>query len=700
MKLISLITCLLLTSISYAQFEALFKEIESSANTVNSAFNSISKSAESWTQTASSDLTNYVTSSGESFDVFVKNVQNEMTKSAEVFASELNSTLQSLNEVSKLQCNDYTETARKAIANVPTPIDALPSDVENYAINQKEQEVYRQSVSNCKECISYATQSFICNIPKILEGNIALMRRLDDVMRNDPDIKNLDVTYKPVAAMVKMTYSDFSQAFIGTLNSLEKYRKALNVELNANSAKVMYGKEACQLYGTLAIMVVKSRLTAENPATTMEKTTTRVLKVLDKMDKVNKAGRLVSTALDASTTFNRNQVLSTEAQLVKALPPTPNTNVGTDLVWYGFDFKDRVVATNNGYMFIIKPNGYVYLYDHMVGRLPIWENGTRIETGWNIYDKVFAGTEKVIYGIEKNGDLYWKQNTNTRDAKAWRGRARIGTGWQGFTDVKAGNNGVIYARRPNGELLWYKNMKDGVESWHSKSGNVIGTGWREDVIKHWVVGQDGVIYVVKNDGNLYWYLNTSPGEMKWANNGEGLLIDTGWDKYVRVFGGKDNVIYGITAKGEIHRKRFSGKSPVDVPIYIESKLSSLVFGASNNGTTANTRIIQWDKANSNSQKYIFEKSYDGTVKIKHLASGLYLGFAQDEMKNGAKVVLLPNGKYHEYYFIPAEDGYYYLQVKHSGKYLCINHDSKERGKDIIQWDLTNPIGAQFKLHSR
>ena len=62
--------------------------------------------------------------------------------------------------------------------------------------------------------------------------------------------------------------------------------------------------------------------------------------------------------------------------------------------------------------------------------------------------------------------------------------------------------------------------------------------------------------MINHKGEMYWYMNTAFGDA-WCNNGYGLLIDTGWDKYTHVFGGKDNIVYGVTPDGELHRHDFN-----------------------------------------------------------------------------------------------------------------------------------------------
>ncbi len=505
------------------------KEVNSTVKNLDDGL----KEADNWSKTAISSLENYTTATGQTFQEFAKESETTMINASTSWLNEMNNAVNTLGNLTNLECSNYIAPVSNALKSMQTPMD-------NYGATSA-------GAKECKECMAWATEQFLCEVPQILEGNISLIKRFNQAMQKD-FVKALDDPIEPAGAVASMVYDDFAESMMFVMGLKDQ---ALSASKITNpDYTVLYGKEACKMYGSEALGFLMDKLQAENPKKRVEKVTNKILDLLDKMDKANTYAGYISEARSyiASKQFQDQQAAN--------IPKSPSLYSDGVLIGTGWlPLFETIITSNNGYFYGIKSNGDFHGYDHMVVNTQKWEGGNKIGAGWQEYTKIFAGTDKVIYAIDESGNLWWYKNTS-RSTSGWQGRNRIGTGWQGFKDVKAGSNGMIYAMRNNGELLWYQTTGNGTEQWHPKSGTVIGTGWSDEAVKFWGVGQDGVIYRVDNKGDLYWYVNTRHGEMEWSNNGYGLLIGSGWQKYTYVFGGKDNMLYGVTADGDMYCHRF------------------------------------------------------------------------------------------------------------------------------------------------
>ncbi len=533
MKIQLKILAILLTISSQATAQTFWDDF---VNEVNNTVNQIDqglKQAESWTKTAANDIENYTTATGQSFEEFTKQSETYMTQKANDWMNELKTATNTANQLSKLQCSSYIQPVSNTLKNIPSPLD-------NYGATSA-------ASQQCRACMVWATEQFLCEVPQILEGNISLIRRFNEAMQR-ADVKQLDDALEPAGAVAVMVYDDFSESMMFVMGLKDDILNKGNIT-NPDYTK-LYSQTACKMYGSEALGFLMDKLEAENPKTRIERVTNNILDILGTMSNANTyAGYFDQARKYASSAQYLNDKSNT-------LPKAPSIYGDGALIGTGwFPTYERIITSNNGYFYGIKKNGDFHRYDHMVLNTQQWEGGNKIGAGWDEYRLIFAGTDRTIYAIDQAGNLWWYKNTD-RSTSGWIGRKRIGTGWQGFTDVKAGSNGMIYARKPNGELVWYQATGNGTEQWHPKSGTVIGTGWTESTVKFWGVGQDGVIYLVRPDGNVYWYINTTHGEMKWTNNGYGILIDSGWQKYAYVFGGKDNMLYGVTPDGDLYCHRF------------------------------------------------------------------------------------------------------------------------------------------------
>lgn len=529
-KITYIVLCLFLTQLNAQTiWDDFVREVN---NTVTIVDNGL-KEADTWSKTAINSLDNYTTATGQTFQDFARESETFMVSTSTSWLNEMNAAVNTLGNLANLECSNYISPVTGLLKSMPTPLDSYGST--------------SAGAQECKKCMAWATEQFLCEVPQILEGNISLIKRFNEAM-NKAEVKALDDAIEPAGAVASMVYDDFAESMMFVMGLKDQ---ALNAsKITSPDYTVLYSKEACTMYGSEALGFLMDKLQAENPKKRIEKVTNKILDILGKMDNANTYAGYISQARDyiASAQYQDQQAAS--------IPKAPSLYSDGVLIGTGwFPTFENIITSNNGYFYGIKSNGDFHAYDHMVVNTQQWEGGNKIGAGWQEYTKIFAGTDKTIYAIDPAGNLWWYKNTS-RSTSGWQGRNRIGTGWQGFTDVKAGSNGMIYARRPNGELLWYQTKGDGTEQWHPKSGTVIGTGWDEATVKFWGVGQDGVIYLVRPDGNVYWYINTKHGEMQWSNNGYGLLIASGWQKYAYVFGGKDNMLYGVTEDGDLYCHRF------------------------------------------------------------------------------------------------------------------------------------------------
>ena len=107
------------------------------------------------------------------------------------------------------------------------------------------------------------------------------------------------------------------------------------------------------------------------------------------------------------------------------------------------------------------------------------------------------------------------------------GARQIGTGWAAFETVLAGADGTIFAMRGNGDLLWYRyivaDLTTGRGSWAPRSGSRIGTGFT---------------------------------------------------RFPRLFGGYDNVIWGIDPAGYLYRYQYLRKDGLLAPVHGPAALAS------------------------------------------------------------------------------------------------------------------------------
>jgi hypothetical protein len=87
-----------------------------------------------------------------------------------------------------------------------------------------------------------------------------------------------------------------------------------------------------------------------------------------------------------------------------------------------------------------------------------WKDGVNVGDAaeWSRFDRLFASTDGVIYGILPNGDLIWHRHLGFMDGTiSWAESQKVGNGWLGFKALMSPGCGLIFALNVKGELLRY-----------------------------------------------------------------------------------------------------------------------------------------------------------------------------------------------------------------------------------------------------
>ncbi len=173
--------------------------------------------------------------------------------------------------------------------------------------------------------------------------------------------------------------------------------------------------------------------------------------------------------------------------------------------------------------------------------------------------RVVPGGNGILYGIQADGILYWYrhlgwQNGGVSWANGGSGR-QIGADWHQFTTVLAAADGQFFAFHADGTLFWYRyvlnDSNTGAGSWHPASGSVIGRGFNR--YQRIFGGFDNVLYAEDANGNLFWYrYSAGNGGFGWANGGNGLQIGSGWRPFVEAWADAGGVVFGVYQTGDLY----------------------------------------------------------------------------------------------------------------------------------------------------
>lgn len=179
--------------------------------------------------------------------------------------------------------------------------------------------------------------------------------------------------------------------------------------------------------------------------------------------------------------------------------------------------------------------------------------------------RLVPGGNGIIYAIQTDGHLFWYRHADWRGGtNTWSngGGLRIGTGWQRFSTVLGAADGQLFAVRGNGDVLWYRYVlsdpNSGAGDWAPNSGTVIGTGFQR--FGRLFGGFDNVIYGVDDNGSLWWYRylagDGTNGAGAWAGSGTGAAIGGGWKYYPYLFADPNGVIFGARQGGDLNWWRY------------------------------------------------------------------------------------------------------------------------------------------------
>lgn len=179
--------------------------------------------------------------------------------------------------------------------------------------------------------------------------------------------------------------------------------------------------------------------------------------------------------------------------------------------------------------------------------------------------KLIPAGDGVIYGLQADGTLlYFRHSGWATGTASWSpgvGKV-IGDGFHQFQDVLSGADGQFFCRTGNGDIRWYRyavaNTATGDGQWTNASGPVIGAGFQR--YPRIFGGWDGVLYCVDDDGALWWYRYSAgdgtAGAGAWVNGGAGVRIGVGFKEFQTLTAGPDGVIYGVRQGGALWWWRF------------------------------------------------------------------------------------------------------------------------------------------------
>lgn len=172
--------------------------------------------------------------------------------------------------------------------------------------------------------------------------------------------------------------------------------------------------------------------------------------------------------------------------------------------------------------------------------------------------KLIPAGDGVIYGLQADGALqYFRHAGWANGTPSWSPGTgfTIGNGFAQFADVLAAQDGTFFCRTGNGAIRRYQyavsNPATGEGRWIDGGGTQIGDGFQR--FPRIFGGWDGVIYCVDADGLLWWYRYHNGG---WVNGGAGVQIGNGFKEYQTLTAGPDGVIYGVRQGSALHWYRF------------------------------------------------------------------------------------------------------------------------------------------------
>ncbi|MFF2430932.1 tachylectin-related carbohydrate-binding protein [Streptomyces mirabilis] len=229
----------------------------------------------------------------------------------------------------------------------------------------------------------------------------------------------------------------------------------------------------------------------------------------------------------------------------------------------------------------------------------------------------------TLYAVEPNGDLLmYKCQTNSHltSSFGWATSGRIvGTGWQNFVDILPGYWNVLYAVQNDGSTLWYRHDGAAQETFDWSGPNLVAPARTlptiiTDRIEWRIPGTFGQFYFVRRfllglGADMRFRRTLEYLQHPGYQSGEGSIspptaISDDWPDYHIVFGGSDNVIFGVTVDGRLFwHKHVLPHSQILGPIEIGSGWNmyrsvfstgnGLIFGIYPNGSMMAYRLRNW-----------------------------------------------------------------------------------------------------------
>ncbi|MGW0859825.1 tachylectin-related carbohydrate-binding protein [Streptomyces sp. NPDC002690] len=168
-----------------------------------------------------------------------------------------------------------------------------------------------------------------------------------------------------------------------------------------------------------------------------------------------------------------------------------------------------------------------------------------------------CNSQGALYSVVSDGSLLRR---NLDDPMNGTGTipdaSTIDTGWQSYGRVLAGTSATFYGIKSDGIYLSHRVAATSTWDVHHKKISSAFTAYAQPANHNKIsVDRTGHIWYVDTDGDLRWaQYDTVTGT--WNSLGD-KKIDTGWNAYTHVFAADDGVLYGIdSATGHLIRSRY------------------------------------------------------------------------------------------------------------------------------------------------
>jgi hypothetical protein len=157
------------------------------------------------------------------------------------------------------------------------------------------------------------------------------------------------------------------------------------------------------------------------------------------------------------------------------------------------------------WLYAVQQDG-VLLWHRKDSNASPWQGPTQVGSGWSGFQDVIPAGGNRFFALDNDGFLKWYAHDGFNDGSyQWTGPVTAGNDWR-FQKIFGGSDGVVYAIRDDGTLLWYRHTAtrvDQASAYAWKGPTTVGWGWGhfKDVFS---TGK-GKIYAVENDGDLWVY---------------------------------------------------------------------------------------------------------------------------------------------------------------------------------------------------